>query len=218
MIEVLRQTNVERHTKQTEFSNLKKDNMEQKNYSKIYRVIHWTIAISFILLLLTIFLRLTWLNKFNVAAIIQGYLKDTDQVLSQEQLIVLAKKIRQPMWDWHIYIGYALAGLFSVRLILPSLGHMKFQNPFTINLTVKEKFQKWTYLIFYVCVLVSLVTGLIIELGPKELKKPVEEIHILGIYYLVAFIGIHLGGVLIAEFTNQKGIISRIISGTKIEK
>jgi cytochrome b561 len=176
------------------------------------------IAISFTLLLLTIFLRLTWLNKFNVAAIIQDYLSGTDQALSQEQLIVLAKKIRQPMWDWHIYIGYVLVGLFSIRLILPTLGQMKFQNPFTKNLTLKDKFQKWTYLIFYICVLISLLTGLIIELGPKELKNTMEEIHVLGIYYLVAFIVIHIGGVLMAEFTNQKGIISRIISGKKIER
>ncbi|PIV48953.1 MAG: cytochrome B, partial [Flavobacteriaceae bacterium CG02_land_8_20_14_3_00_34_13] len=47
---------------------------------KIYRIIHWAIAISFLLLLITIFLRLTWLNKFNVAAIIQEYLNDTDQM------------------------------------------------------------------------------------------------------------------------------------------
>jgi len=80
------------------------------------------------------------------------------------------------------------------------------------------KFQKWTYIIFYFCVIVSLVTGLIIELGPKEFKKPMEEIDVLGIYYLIAFIGIHLAGVLIAEFTDQKGIISRIVSGSKKEK
>jgi len=189
--------------------------MEKTKYSKLYRIIHWAIAVSFLLLLFTIFLRLTWLNKFNVAAIIQDYLNTTDQMLSQEQLIVLAKKIRQPMWDWHIYIGYVLVGLFSIRFILPALGHMKFQNPLGKNLSIKEKFQKWTYVIFYVCVIISLVTGLIIELGPKEFKKPMEEIHILGIYYLVAFIVIHLAGVLIAEFTDQKGIISRIVSGTK---
>lgn len=189
--------------------------MVKTTYSKLYRMIHWAIAISFVILLLTIFLRLTWLNKFNVAAIIQEYLNDTNnQNLSQEQLIVLAKKIRQPMWDWHIYIGYVLVGLFSVRFILPLLGFMKFQNPLGKNKTVKEKSQKWMYIIFYVCVIISLVTGLIIELGPKELKKPMEEIHNLGIYYLVAFIVIHLVGVLIAEFTNQKGIISRIVSGT----
>ncbi len=189
--------------------------MKNTNYSKVYRIIHWSIAISFLLLLLTIFLRLTWMNKYNVAAIIQDYLSGTEQTLSQESLIVLAKKIRQPMWNWHIYIGYVLVGLFSIRLILPAFGHMKIQNPLDKNLSTKMKLQKWTYILFYLCVMVSLVTGLIIELGPKELKKSMEEIHKLGIYYLIAFIGIHIAGVLIAEFTDQKGILSRIVSGAK---
>ncbi|CAM1334790.1 cytochrome b/b6 domain-containing protein [Tenacibaculum aestuariivivum] len=192
--------------------------MEDKKYSKVYRIIHWTIAVSFLLLLITIFLRLTWMNKYNVATIIQNYLGGTDQVLSQEQLIDLAKKIRQPMWNWHIYIGYVLVGLFSIRFILPAFGHMKIQNPLDKTLSKKMKFQKWTYIIFYLCVIVSLVTGLIIELGPKEFKKPMEEIHVLSIYYLIVFIGIHLTGVLIAEFTDQKGIISRIVSGSKKDK
>jgi len=192
--------------------------MEKIKYSKIYRILHWAIAISFLLLLITIFLRLTWMNKYNVAVIIKEYLSSIDQALSQEQLIVLAKKIRQPMWDWHIYIGYVLTGLFSLRFILPFFGQMKFQNPFAKNLSIKEKFQKWTYLIFYGCVVISLVTGLIIEFGPKELKKPMEEIHILGIYYLIGFILLHIAGVLIAEFTDQKGIISKIVSGSKKEK
>jgi cytochrome b561 len=189
--------------------------MENKKYSKIYRIVHWAIAISFTLLLITIFLRLTWMNKYNVAAIIGDYLSSTGQSLSQDQLIVLAKKIRQPMWDWHIYIGYVLVGLFSIRFMLPAFGQMKFQNPIDKKLTAKMKFQKWTYIIFYACVAVSLTTGLIIEFGAKEFKKPMEEIHELGIYYLIAFIAIHIGGVLIAEFTENKGIISRIVSGSK---
>jgi cytochrome b561 len=155
------------------------------------------------------------MNKNNVATIIQEYLSGTDQTLSQEQLITLAKKIRQPMWDWHIYIGYVLTGLFSLRFTLPLFGSMKFQNPLTKDLPIKEKFQKWTYIIFYCCVVISLVTGLIIEFGPKEFKTPMEEIHVLGIYYLIGFIVLHIGGVLIAEFTNQKGIISRIVSGSR---
>ena len=187
--------------------------MENTKYSKIYRIIHWTIAISFMLLLVTIFLRLTWMNKYNMAAIIHDYLKDTGQVLSQDQMIVLAKKIRQPMWNWHIYIGYVLVVLFSIRFTLPIFGHMKLQNPFGRNLSTKIRFQKWTYIIFYFFTIITLATGLIIVLGPKALKKPMEEIHVLSIYYLIAFISIHLVGVLIAEFTDQKGIISRIVSG-----
>lgn len=188
--------------------------MENVKYSKIYRIIHWAIAVTFLLLLITIFLRLTWMNKENMADIIQAYLNGTDQSLSREQLIVLAKQIRKPMWDWHIYLGYVLTGLFSLRFLLPFFGTMKFQNPLVKNLSLKQKFQKWTYIIFYVCVVISLITGLIIEFGSKDLKKPMEEIHVLGIYYLIAFIVIHLGGVIIAEFTSDKGIISRIVRGS----
>ncbi len=192
--------------------------METTNYSKVYRIVHWAIAVAFLLLLITIFLRLTWMNKFNVAAIIENYLSDTGQFLTEDQLIVLAKKIRQPMWDWHIYLGYVLTGLFGLRFVLPLFGEMKFQNPLGKDLSTKERFQKWTYIIFYVCVVISLVTGLVIEFGPKDFKKPMEEIHELGIYYLVGFIILHWGGILVAELTDQKGIVSRIISGSGKEK
>lgn len=190
----------------------------KQSYSKVYRIIHWAMAISFILLLITIFLRLTWMNKDNMAGIIEIYLSETGQVLSQEQLIVLAKQIRKPMWEWHIYIGYFLVGLFIIRFLLPFFGKMKISNPFDKRLNTKEKLQKWSYIIFYVGVVISLVTGLIIELGPKDLKKPMEEIHILSIYYLVPFVVIHLAGVLFAEFTDQKGIVSSIVSGKNEDK
>ncbi len=155
------------------------------------------------------------MNKYHMASIIEDFLSGTDQTLSQDQLIVLAKQIRKPMWNWHIYIGYVLVGLFSLRFILPAFGHMKIQNPLDKKLSAKVKFQKWIYIIFYICTIVSLTTGLIIELGPKDLKKPMEEIHVLSIYYLISFIAIHLMGVVIAEFTDQKGIVSRIINGSK---
>lgn len=187
--------------------------MENRSYSIVYRIMHWAIAISMALLLLTIFLRLTWMNKEHVADIIQNYLSTTDQSLSREQLIVLAKQIRQPMWTWHIYLGYTLVGLYSIRLILPVLGQMKFRNPLKKNLPSKVKFQYWVYTVFYAGVSISLITGLIIELGPKGLKKATEEIHVLSIYYLLTFIALHIAGVLLAEFTNQQGIISKIVSG-----
>lgn len=189
--------------------------MKIKNYSAVYRMIHWSIAICMILLLITIFLRLTWMNKNNVAEIIQNYLNTTDQSLTQDQLIVLAKKIRQPMWDWHIYLGYILTGLFSIRFLLPIFGEMKFQSPFKKELLLKEKFQNFIYLVFYGCVVISLSTGLLIKFGPSTIKVLMQDIHVLSIYYLGGFIILHIGGVLWSEFTSQKGIISKIVSGNK---
>lgn len=179
---------------------------------------HWAIAICMMLLLFTIFLRLTWLNKNNVSDIIQNYLNSINISISEDQSILLAKKIRKPMWDWHIYLGYALVALYSIRIMLPMRGIMPFANPMNKVYSTKDKFKHWVHIVFYVCVFVSLVTGLLIEHGPKEMKKPLEEIHELSIYYLLAYIVIHFAGVLIAEFGTQKGIISKIISGTKNEK
>lgn len=153
------------------------------------------------------------MEKEHVAGIIGNFLNENGQSLPQEQLIVLAKQIRKPMWDWHIYTGYVLVGLFGLRFLLPLFDEMGLQNPLNKELNIKEKFQKWTYIFFYIGVVISLITGLLIEFGPKAWEKITEEIHKLSIYYLVAYIIIHISGVLLAEFTNQKGIISRIVSG-----
>ena len=189
--------------------------MKDRNYSVIFRIMHWAIAICMIMLLFTIFLRLTWMNKEHVADIIQRFLSSTDQSLSRDQLIVLAKQIRKPMWDWHIYFGYALAGLYCIRMALLLLGEMKISNPLNKQLTSRERIHYWVYLVFYVCVAISLITGLLIVLGPKNLKSSMEAIHVVSIYYLLAFIFIHIGGVLFAEFSDQQGIISKIVSGRK---
>lgn len=120
----------------------------KRTYSKIYRIIHWVIAISFSFLLITISLRLTWMEKEHVAGIIGNFLNENGQSLPQEQLIVLAKQIRKPMWDWHIYTGYVLVGLFGLRFLLPLFDEMGLQNPLNKELSIKEKFQKWTYIFF----------------------------------------------------------------------
>lgn len=187
--------------------------MKTKDYSPIYRIMHWAIATCILLLLVTIFLRLTWMNKSNMAEIIENYLSTTDQSLSYDQAIMLAKKIRQPMWDWHLYFGYVLVGLFSIRMFLPLFGQMKFSSPFDKSLSMKEKFQNWVYLIFYACVATSLITGLVIVFGPRDIKHSMETVHVLSIYYLLAYIVIHFTGILWAEMTNQKGVISKMFSG-----
>jgi cytochrome b561 len=189
--------------------------MENRTYTKLYRIMHWAIAICILLLLCTIFLRMTWLNKEHVADIIQEYNATVDISLTRDQLIVLAKKIRKPMWDWHIYLGYALLGLYIIRMSLPFLGYMKISNPRKQGLASKTRFHYWMYIIFYVCLAVSLVTGLFIVWGPKSLKNSFEFIHKLSIYYLIPYIIIHLTGVLWAEFTDRTGIVSKIISGQK---
>lgn len=192
--------------------------MKNRDYSRVYRIMHWAIAFCMLFIMLTVFLRLTWMNKNNVSDIIQEFLSSNDQSMPVDDSVVLAKKIRKPMFVWHIYTGYVLVGLYALRLILPLFGEMKFPNPFKSGLSFKEKFQCWVYLIFYVGLTGSLFTGMMIEFGPDSVHELMEEIHVLSIYYVIAFMILHFAGVLIAEFTDENGIISRVISGKRTLK
>ena len=187
--------------------------METRKFTIAFRLMHWAIALSIVLLLITIFLRMNWMNKDQMAGIIDANLKTLNISLTQDQLIKMAKQIRKPMWDWHIYIGYVLIGLYGLRMILPFFGQMKFRNPFSKTATLKEKIQAWIYIVFYFFLGITLITGLLIEVGPKSFKASLEAVHTLSLYYLIPFIVLHFGGVLLAELGTQKGIISKMISG-----
>ncbi len=189
--------------------------MNNTNYSIIYRIMHWSIAICLFLLLITIFLRLGWMNKGEMATIIENSATKNHPSFTSGEASAIARSIRNPMWIWHIYIGYVLVGLFSIRFLLPLFGKMKYKNPLKKDLSFKQRFQSWMYLVFYVCIAISLITGLFLEFGPESLEHTMEDIHVLSIYYLITYILLHIGGVLIAELTDDQGLVSRIISGEK---
>ncbi len=192
--------------------------MEIRNYSAIYRIMHWAIAVCMLLLLGTVIMRQTLFSRSHLAGIIQNYVTTKEIALSRDEIIGISRQISRPVWEWHFYFGYALAGLFFIRFVLPFFGQMKFVNPLKKQRTLKEKFQYWSYIVFTACAAVSLISGLLIKLGPRSLKDPMEEVHGLSLYYLLAFLIIHLGGVLWAELTNQKGLVSKIVSGTADQK
>ena len=187
--------------------------MKTRKLTVAFRLMHFTSALCIVCLLITIFLRMNWMNKDQMAGIIDANLKTLNISLTQDQLVKMAKQIRKPMWDWHIYIGYVLIGLYSVRMILPFFRQMEFRNPFSITATLKEKIQAWIYILFYFFLGITLLTGLLIEVGPKSFKASLESVHELSLYYLIPFIVLHFGGVLLAELSTQKGIISKMVSG-----
>lgn len=150
------------------------------------------------------------MEKNHVAAILMDKLSLIDISISKEQAIKIAKQIRKPMFDWHIYIGYVASGLFAL-MILYNFLHKKMYNPKTF----KETFQLWVYRVFYVLLGITLLTGLYMEFGPDYLNDFSEEVHKLTLYYVIPFLILHFTGILIAEFTNKKGIVSKMIGGDK---
>ncbi|MEC4112504.1 cytochrome b/b6 domain-containing protein [Myroides pelagicus] len=184
-----------------------------KGYSVFYRLMHWSIAIVMLLLLLTIILRMTWLNKSAMSELILSYASQHDISISKGDAINMAKTIRYPMWRWHIYLGYVLLGLFAIRIFAGIFNIIHFQNPFKQNITFKVRFQRLVYIVFYLSVIVSLITGLMLEFGITKYVNLVKDIHKASIYYFAIFLGLHFIGILIAEFTYERGIVSRMVNG-----
>ncbi len=190
--------------------------MQKANkFSLTHRLLHWGIAFGMLFMLLTILLRLGWMNKVHVADIILENTDPTKVRLTEDEAIVLAKKIRKPMWEWHVYAGYLLTGLYVLRLIYMVVSGRRFSAPRQKGLDLKEKMQAWAYTIFYVLMGASLATGLLIEFGPEAWHEFMEDVHAYGIWYLVAFIVLHLGGIVLYELGANTGIVSKMIGGQK---
>jgi cytochrome b561 len=187
--------------------------IENNEFNLTHRLLHWAIAFSILFLMLTVFLRLTWLEKNNVAAILQDNLKALDINLNHDDAIKIAKQIRKPMWDWHIYTGYFLIALYLLRITNLFTAGIVFPSPFTKKSTLKQKVQGWAYIIFYFLMGISLITGFLIVKGPEDWEKLLESIHVQSIYYIVLFIFMHMVGLVLAEISDQKGIVSKMIHG-----
>ena len=187
--------------------------LENKKFSLAHRLLHWLIAFSILFLMLTVFLRLTWMEKNNVATILQDNLKALNISLDHDDAIKIAKQIRKPMWDWHIYTGYFLIGLYVLRLINLYFSGIIFPNPFHRASSLKQKIQGWTYIIFYFLMSISLITGFFIVNGSADYKDFLESIHVQSIYYVVLFIILHMTGLVLSEYSNEKGIVSKMING-----
>ncbi|RDI09767.1 cytochrome b/b6 domain-containing protein [Flavobacterium sp. AG291] len=189
--------------------------MREKRFNLASRLLHWAIAFTFLYIMLTVLLRMGWMNKGSMGTIIHDGLAEQNVAISQDDAIGLAKKVRRPMWNTHIIAGYVLVGLFVVRIILTWVQGAGFVSPLKKGITQYERFKSWVYVIFYILLGASLFTGLMMEFGPESLEHTMEDIHVLSLYYSVTFIVLHTAGVLIADAGKERGIISKIISGDK---
>ena len=65
--------------------------MPEKKYTLPYRLLHWAIAFSMLFMLLTIFLRLNWMNKHNMADIMTAGLSELNIAIGEDEAISIAK-------------------------------------------------------------------------------------------------------------------------------
>lgn len=186
------------------------------SFTRAHRILHWLIAITFLFMLLTVWLRMGWMNKTHVGNIISSSLASRNIILSPEDALAIGKDVRRPMWNMHIYAGYFLIVLYCIRMLIMKLEGPVFSNPFSRSITPAERFKSAIYLVFYICLGISLLTGSYIILIKKtypSVYAVVKSIHVQSLYYALAFVAFHVIGLVLGELGAYRGIISRMIHG-----
>ena len=189
-----------------------------KKWRLDFRVWHWIHAAVILGLLGTVFLRKTFLSWRANAEILTQKLSEINIEVTADQAKGLATAIRAPMWEWHIFLGYALAVLLFWRLLLffTQSGKMNYQN--LKEKTLHKKMVAISYIILYAVILFMVITGLSIHFYEalsltKDTANDIKEIHELVYNAILIFVPLHIIGVIVAENRNEKGIISDMTHG-----
>lgn len=196
----------------------------KSNRTLSLRLWHWFNAFVILGLLLTVLLRKTLLSWRTNSALISAKLEAAGAPITADLAKEIAVSIRNPLWDWHIYLGYGLAFLLCFRIVTSFL----FEKKFVFTAFFKKiKFQSLHknivdvgYSIFYLATSFMVISGLILVYEDdlkitKSVAHTIEECHETTMWFFVFFIVIHIIGVVFAENKDEPGLISEMVHGRK---
>ncbi len=207
------------------------DATRTKKYSSSIRLWHWSNALIITGSLLTVLVNSTVLKPWVNAGLIADKLKEKGINVTDEQTRSVAFALSDKVWAIHTYLGYTLVALFLFRILIELLGLADKTLIHKISvakrsfLSIKENriasrnemLIKTSYALFYVLLMVMVVTGLALafrdNIPALRSMHFIKEIHGFTMYLILAFIVIHLAGVFIGEKRRHKGIVSDMING-----
>jgi Ni/Fe-hydrogenase 1 B-type cytochrome subunit len=210
-------------------------NLIKKNSASL-RLWHWLNTIVITGSLLTVLLNSTVLKSRNNAAPIQKQLVKAGATVTTDQARTAAHVISDKIWKVHMYFGYTLAGLLLFRLVLEffQLRDQKlirkikaaYKDHYILKrnreIAFHEFWVKTLYAIFYLMLLVMVLTGLSLafEDDVPMLKQMgwIRDVHSFTMYLILIFIIVHLAGVFLAERKDSPGIISDMVNGGRHEE
>ena len=192
-----------------------------KKWSISFRIWHWLHAFVILGLLATVFLRKTFLSWRTNSEILSSELSSMNIDVSVEQAKILAKAVRAPMWEWHILLGYGLAFLLLARIVLFFTKSGKRNYLDIKSSTLHKKMVKVGYVGIYVILSFMAISGLSIHFYEeltllKETAKSIKEVHELVFNAVWIFVLLHIVGVVLADNSDEKGLVSDMINGGKV--
>jgi Ni/Fe-hydrogenase 1 B-type cytochrome subunit len=208
------------------------NNSAVKTNSLGLRLWHWLNMLVISGSLITVLINSTITDKQNITSLVKEKIKDTkgiDNDLSRS----VAGALEDRVWAIHTYFGYCLAALLIFRLLLEffQLADQKFIRGLKDagekyrkikkdrQETLHELTVKIIYAIFYVLLIIMVVTGLSLAFDNdfqflRSIQHPAKSVHGFCMYLILAFIVVHIAGVLLAERKKEgKGIVSDMING-----
>ncbi len=204
---------------------------EIKKYSSSIRLWHWLNAIVIAGSLLTVLLNSTLLKTKKNAVAIKTNLAQSGVTVTDAQARSVAHELSDKVWMIHTYFGYTLAALLLFRLLLEffELADQKFirklKSTYHQYQTTKKQRElarhnfwvKTIYAVFYLMLITMALTGLCLAFEDDvPLLKSIHafrQIHAFTMYLIIAFIVVHIVGVLLAERKDRRGIVSDMING-----
>lgn len=198
------------------------------------RLWHWANAAALLGSLGTVLLRKTFFSWRTNAALIEAEVREAGGTISTEAAVQLARALREPMWQWHYVLGFALAGLLALRFALalvtrdPELAPLRSAwrdvtrwwplPPEQRRAATHHLLVRVGYAVFYVALTFMAASGLTLyfkaPLGlSQELAGAVKEAHELAMWFFVVFTIGHVVGVVVAELRGERGLVSDMIHG-----
>lgn len=205
----------------------------KRAHSAPLRLWHWANALVVFGLLGTVLLRKTFLSWRANAAMIEAKAEAAGAAMPKDLAESIAKSMRNGMWEYHHRLGVALAVLLAIRIAIvvvtkryPLRDALRgFRAASAATGEAKAERQHFAlvsagYVAFYLSILFMVSTGLTMlnadRLGlSKATTSLLQEAHETMLWFFIVFIGVHLVGVVRAELTKYRGIVSDMIHGGK---
>jgi len=190
----------------------------QQQFTLLYRVWHWLLALSTLGLLGTVLLRKTFLSWRTNSEIIQTKLLENGVEITPEIAKITAKAIRSGMWEWHYIFAIFLGISIVIRLYmmltkqaqLPILKFLQAEG-------FEKKIQYTVYILCFFIMMMALSGGFLYFYEAFGFTKDsihwVKETHELMMWGVVVFVALHLAGVLKHELDTKEPIVSKMIHG-----
>jgi cytochrome b len=205
-------------------------------HSLAIRIWHWTFFVVLTASLTTVLFGSTLLRTRDNIAGVQQELQEKGVSVTKDQARSVAHAYSDKVWDLHTWLGYGLAGLLLIRIIIEVAqpGEERLRTKIRKVAGFKpsglrpgddaaKRFVqhygrvKWMYVIFYVLIGTMALTGLGLAFEDvpvfKNWHRGITKVHAFVQYFIYAFILIHLVGVIRADLGRHKGLVSGMIHG-----